>query len=107
MEATGDPVSGELDALITGAVHDPHALLGAHPADEGTVVRTLRRRAREVSVIVGSRPHPARRVHDEGVFEAAVPGLVSDYRVNVDGQTVDDPYRHQPTLGEFDLQLIG
>ncbi len=97
----------ELDALITGGVHDPHAVLGGHPQDQGTLVRTLRRGARDVGLLVGSRRHPMRRVHDEGVFEATVPGLVADYRVDVDGHVADDPYRHLPTLGEFDLQLIG
>jgi 1,4-alpha-glucan branching enzyme len=100
-------MSHELDALITGAVHDPHGLLGAHQQDGGTLVRTLRRGGRDIGVLVGSRRHPMRCVHDEGVFEATVPGLVSDYRIDVDGQTTDDPYRHLPTLGDFDLQLIG
>ena len=100
-------MSRELGALITGAVHDPHAVLGAHPQDGRTLVRTLRRGAHDVSVLVGARRHPMRRVHDEGVFEATVPGLVSDYRIEADGQTADDPYRHLPTLSEFDLQLIG
>src|SRR5258708_33298737 len=47
-----------------------------------------------------------RRVHDEGVFEATVPGSVTDYRIDVDGVVRDHPSRHLPTLGEFDLQLI-
>jgi 1,4-alpha-glucan branching enzyme len=31
---------------------------------------------------------------------------VLDYRVDVDGHLVDDPYRYPPTLGELDLHLI-
>jgi 1,4-alpha-glucan branching enzyme len=100
-------VNAALDQLITGAAHDPHALLGAHPAGEVTLVRTLRRGADEVVLLEGERRHPMRRVHAEGVFEAEVPGQVLEYRLEVDGRTVDDPYRHLPTLGEFDLQLIG
>src|SRR5690606_34649413 len=92
--------------LITGNVHDPHALLGAHPDGDETVIRTLRRGAGTVHAVVGGARHPMRRVHDEGVFEATVPGRVLDYRVEVDGRLTDDPYRFLPTLGELDLQLI-
>ncbi|MFC4105892.1 1,4-alpha-glucan branching protein GlgB [Micromonospora zhanjiangensis] len=96
-----------MDQLIAGAEHDPHALLGAHPRDGSTVIRTLRRGAREVAVLVGTDRHPMRRVHDEGVFEATVPGEVPDYRLDVDGTPTDDPYHYPPTLGEVDLHLIG
>ncbi len=96
-----------MDQLISGETHDPHAVLGAHPADGRTVIRTLRRGAGEVSVLVGERRYPAKRVHDVGVFEAVVPGTVLDYRVERDGQRHDDPYRFPPTLGELDLHLIG
>ncbi|NBE84182.1 1,4-alpha-glucan branching protein GlgB [Micromonospora rubida] len=96
-----------MDELIAGAAHDPHAVLGAHPADAHTTIRTLRRGAQAVTVLVGDERHPATRVHDAGVFEAVLPGEVLDYRVEVDGAVRDDPYRHPPTLGELDLHLIG
>nr|MDT0657211.1 1,4-alpha-glucan branching protein GlgB [Micromonospora sp. DSM 115978] len=95
-----------MDELIAGQVHDPHAVLGAHPGDGDTVIRTLRRGAGEVTALVGTERHPMRRVHDEGLFEVTVPGQVHDYRVEVDGESRDDPYRHPPTLGEVDLHLI-
>ncbi|RGC67432.1 1,4-alpha-glucan branching enzyme GlgB [Micromonospora sp. MW-13] len=96
-----------MDELIAGAAHDPHAVLGAHPADGRTTIRTMRRGARAVSVLVGDERHQTTRVHDVGVFEAVLPGEVLDYRVEVDGAVHDDPYRHPPTLGELDLHLIG
>ncbi|MGW4498559.1 1,4-alpha-glucan branching protein GlgB [Micromonospora sp. NPDC004336] len=96
-----------MDELITGATHDPHAVLGAHPADGRTIVRTLRRGAADVALLVGGERHPMRRAHDAGVFEATVPGEVLDYRIEVDGRPHDDPYRYPPTLGELDLHLIG
>ncbi|WP_229397968.1 1,4-alpha-glucan branching protein GlgB [Micromonospora okii] len=96
-----------MDELIAGAAHDPHAVLGAHPADGRTTIRTLRRGAAAVTVLVGDERHATRRVHDAGVFEAVVPGEALDYRVEVDGALHDDPYRHPPTLGELDLHLIG
>ncbi|SIN42270.1 1,4-alpha-glucan branching protein GlgB [Micromonospora cremea] len=96
-----------MDQLITGATHDPHALLGAHPADGRTTIRTLRRGAGDAAVLMNGDRHPMKRVHDAGVFEAVLPGEVLDYRVEVDGATHDDPYRYPPTLGELDLHLIG
>ncbi|MGK5676025.1 1,4-alpha-glucan branching protein GlgB [Micromonospora sp. URMC 106] len=96
-----------MDKLIAGATHDPHAVLGAHPADGRTVIRTLRRGAADVAVLVGGERYPMRRAHDVGVFEATVPGEVLDYRIEVDGRVHDDPYRYPPTLGELDLHLIG
>ncbi|BCL16636.1 1,4-alpha-glucan branching protein GlgB [Micromonospora sagamiensis] len=96
-----------MDQLIAGAAHDPHAVLGAHPADGGTTIRTLRRGAATVALLADGTRHEMRRVHDAGVFEVTVPGTVLDYRVEVDGTAHDDPYRHPPTLGELDLHLIG
>ena len=95
-----------MDELISGAVHDPHAVLGAHPAGDQTVIRTLRRDATSVAVVAGDQRYPMTRVHDEGIFEATVPGSVLDYRVEVDGTARDDPYRYPPTVGELDLHLI-
>ncbi len=96
-----------MDQLISGEIHDPHAVLGAHPAGGRTVIRTMRRGAAEVNVLAGDKRYPTTRVHDVGVFEASVPGEVLDYRIELDGQTHDDPYRFPPTLGELDLHLIG
>jgi 1,4-alpha-glucan branching enzyme len=89
--------------LITGNVHDPHGLLGQH----GRTIRTLRRGAAEVVIVADGGRFPATRIQSEGVFEATVPDSVTTYRVEVDGVLHDDPYRHLPTLGELDLQLIG
>jgi 1,4-alpha-glucan branching enzyme len=96
-----------MDQLIAGEAYDPHAVLGAHPADGRTTIRTLRRGASGVTLLADGSRHEMRRVHDAGVFEAVVPGTVTDYRVEVDGTVHDDPYRHLPTLGELDLHLIG
>jgi 1,4-alpha-glucan branching enzyme len=92
--------------IIVGPTHDPHALLGAHPSEDGTVIRTLRRGGRDVVAIVDGARHPMQKLIDEGIFEVTVPGPVTDYRIEADGRLTDDPYRHPPTLGELDLQLI-
>ena len=110
----GPPVvpADELDRLVGGAHHNPHGVLGTHPAGAGTVVRTLRPDATSATVLLDGARHEMTRIHDSGVFEVLVDGPSSDYRVEVaypDGQsfTVDDPYRWLPTLGEVDLHLIG
>src|SRR5690348_4220657 len=43
---------GILAAVATGAHHNPHAVLGAHPYQGGVTVRTLRPLAKEVAVVV-------------------------------------------------------
>ncbi|SDS15102.1 1,4-alpha-glucan branching enzyme [Actinoplanes derwentensis] len=96
-----------MDAVIAGETHDPHAVLGAHPHDGRTVVRTLRKGASEVTVLHDGERYETTKVHDVGIFAAELPGTVLDYRLDVDGTEHDDPYRHPPTLGELDLHLIG
>jgi 1,4-alpha-glucan branching enzyme len=99
-----------VDNLVNGEEHDPHSVLGAHPAGgpdgERTVIRAYRRGAAEVAVLAGTDRYPMSRVHEVGIFEATVPGTVLDYRLDVDGQRLDDPYRYPPTVGELDLHLI-
>ena len=108
---------GEIERLVAGQHHDPHSVLGAHPAPgEGVTIRALRPLATSVTAVLpdGSR-HPMTHRH-LGVFEVTVPGeaeSVRDYRLEVayvngdEPQLQDDPYRHLPTLGELDLYLIG
>ena len=105
------PDAGDIDRLLGGSHHDPHSVLGAHPHENGTVVRILRPHADEVRV---QRPDGADvelvKVHDAGLFSGVVPGPPADYRVAVRYgdrvDHVDDPYRWLPTLGEMDLHLI-
>ena len=106
---------GEIERIVAGQHHDPHSVLGAHPGTDGVTIRALRPLAAEVTAVLadGSRyPMPHRH---QGVFEVTVPesaGPVTDYRLEVryvtgEPRLQDDPYRHLPTLGEFDLHLIG
>jgi len=95
-----------LDDLIAGRSHDPHGILGAHPGTDATIVRAIRRGATDVAVIAGDERFPMTQVHGEGVWEAELPGVVGDYRIDADGVIADDPYRHLPTVGELDLHLI-
>jgi 1,4-alpha-glucan branching enzyme len=117
-DLAGDALPGEIDAIVAGTSHDPHAVLGAHPGPDGVVIRVLRPLARTVTVVLDDgRRYPARHLH-RGVFTVTLPVTqVPGYRLAVsypgpdggDGaETVtDDPYRFLPTLGEVDLHLIG
>ncbi|WP_045748317.1 MULTISPECIES: 1,4-alpha-glucan branching protein GlgB [Actinoplanes] len=96
-----------MNSVIGGDTHDPHAVLGAHPHGGQTVIRTLRKGATAVHVLHDGERHEMTRVHPDGIFAAELAGTVLDYRLDVDGTQVDDPYRHPPTLGDLDLHLIG
>ena len=104
------PPKDELDRLIAGETHDPHAILGAHPTGQGTAVRTLRPNAEAVTLLVDGRRHQMECLHEGGIFGVLVPQEVGDYRLEVkypaDTYIVDDPYRWLPTLGEIDMHLI-
>jgi 1,4-alpha-glucan branching enzyme len=117
-DLAGDVRPAEIEAIVAGLSHDPHAVLGAHQGPDGVVVRVLRPLARTVTVVLDDgRRYPARHLH-QGVFTATLPVTeVPGYRLAVrypgpdggDGAEIvtDDPYRYLPTLGEVDLHLIG
>jgi 1,4-alpha-glucan branching enzyme len=97
-------LAAEVEAIVRGEHGNPHDFLGHH----GGLVRVWRPGA--ASVRVGRTA--ADRIHDAGLFEARVTETAAAYDVEVsypDGTviTIDDPYRHWPTLGEVDLYLIG
>ncbi|MBV8081133.1 MAG: 1,4-alpha-glucan branching enzyme, partial [Actinobacteria bacterium] len=91
---------------------DPHAVLGAHPAKKGVVVRAYRPEAERVRVLPDDVE--AELKDPAGLWEALLPGkeLPLDYELEVsypDGNTftIRDPYAFLPTLGELDLHLAG
>ncbi|MFD5183354.1 1,4-alpha-glucan branching enzyme [Streptomyces sp. NPDC058372] len=103
--------------LLHGHHHDPHGVLGAHPAGGGIVVRALRPYATGVAVVAeGLRV--ALTDDGDGFFSGLLPvDSVPDYRLEItypdqEGGgshtvTTADPYRMLPSLGSFDLHLIG
>ncbi|UWX97579.1 1,4-alpha-glucan branching protein GlgB [Arthrobacter zhaoxinii] len=106
-----------LQAVSEGSYYQPHAVLGAHLDESGTVVtiRTLRPLAREVVAVTSGSRVPLQHEYNGiwvGTLPAQTAGAVPDYRVEVtydDGepQLFDDPYRFLPSLGDVDLHLIG
>ena len=112
----GAPVTTapEIERLVAGEHADPHSVLGAHPAADGTVVRAFRPAAVSVRVLRrGASPSSWRRSHPAGVFEGdpagqGAPRLPPRGRLpgRHDRRAVRDPYAFLPTLGELDLHLI-
>lgn len=104
------PPAADIDRLLAGSHHDPHSVLGVHPAGKGFVARALLPGAKAVTLRAGEHRYPMEPVID-ALFAVAVPEHPGDYRLEVeyDGHTAtcDDPYRWLPTVGELDLHLIG
>ncbi|WP_442819271.1 1,4-alpha-glucan branching protein GlgB [Streptomyces sp. NBC_01236] len=103
----------ELERLLAGAHHAPHAVLGAHAAADGSgvVVRVLRPLARAVTVVTDEGVRAELAHQSGGLFTGALPGgKVTGYRLLVTygerQEEHDDGYRFLPTLGELDLHLI-
>jgi 1,4-alpha-glucan branching enzyme len=104
-----DPVAEGVARLVEGTSGDPHAVLGLHNG----VVRAWRPGATSMRVLVErGTPVDMERVHEAGVFAAAVPTGTVEYKLEAaygsgEPYVYDDPYRFWPTLGELDLYLLG
>ncbi|HUO04860.1 MAG TPA: 1,4-alpha-glucan branching protein GlgB [Candidatus Binataceae bacterium] len=102
-----------IDRLLALEHHDPHAILGLHPARGGVVVRAFRPGAVAVALLPdGGDAIPMRLVDPAGLFEARVEGRTDSfgYRLEIrypEGEpiVIRDPYSFLPTLGEIDLYL--
>ncbi|WP_428952224.1 1,4-alpha-glucan branching enzyme [Streptomyces sp. cg35] len=98
--------------LLAATHHDPHSVLGAHPAGGGTVFRAWRPYAERVSV---RTPAGLAALHDDGdgFFSALLPltEVPASYELEIAysdaTQTIADAYALLPSLGELDLHLIG
>ncbi|MGF1431489.1 GlgB N-terminal domain-containing protein, partial [Kitasatospora sp. LaBMicrA B282] len=105
------PAPAEVERLLSGAHHDPHAVLGVHPVEQGVAVRVLRPGAERVELLTPAGPL-ALVPGPEGLFAALLPiTQLPDYKLLVSypgGKplTQEDGYRFTPTLGELDLHLI-
>ena len=76
------PDPADLARLVTGAHHNPHGILGAHPSGGSTVVRAMRKGAKEVALVHEGEKVPMVKVHPDGIFAAEVPGTRSRYFVS-------------------------
>jgi 1,4-alpha-glucan branching enzyme len=104
----------ETARLARGEHHDPHAILGAHAARDGTVVRAFHPDAASAALVAPNGGTEPMEPIGDGVWAGFVAGLAPGefaYRLRFtfpDGNTWerDDPYRFGPTIGEVDLHLI-
>lgn len=115
---------GMVDALLSGRLPDPFALLGPHRAGEGVIIRTFQPGARAVDVLAGNGGDAQAEVieslvniHLSGLFVSSAPTLPvgAPYRLRItwpgaDGgeyvQITEDPYRFGLLLGELDMHLL-
>jgi 1,4-alpha-glucan branching enzyme len=110
----------DLDRILRADHHDPFSVLGCHPVQvdgrDMVVVRAYLPQAARAYVVREKTPHRRllRRVGDTPLFEARFTRLkrVFDYHIEIhshDGYVwqFDDPYRFGPSVGDFDLQLLG
>ena len=102
-----------LDAIGAGSHHAPHDVLGLHPAPapDAWIVRVRRPLALTVTALFEDGERVGLTHVRAGVWEGLRMGPAARYLVETQyrdapGYTADDPYRHQPTLGELDLHLI-
>jgi 1,4-alpha-glucan branching enzyme len=109
--------AADLERLRLGEHHDPHALLGAHPAPpgarRGVVVRAFHPDALSVQVVCDERPAAEMTALGDGVFAAFLPdrSCPLQYRLRFEFASGavwerDDPYRFLPTVGDLDLHLF-
>jgi 1,4-alpha-glucan branching enzyme len=124
---TVDPFDVELNLLVRGRHSDPYQVLGPHWVErEGRpalAIRAFLPRALQVTVLWGTEPVSARKIHADGVFEAILPlgrtrqGSGSDirphsYRIrwtDDSGNVTErfDPYAFPAILSDYDLHLSG
>ncbi|MEP7050465.1 MAG: 1,4-alpha-glucan branching protein GlgB [Pseudomonadota bacterium] len=119
----GLPVASSLDAdpeltrrLLESELHDPHSVLGPHPAflgeEPGLIVRCYQPLAVACTLLEGTAARPMQALAG-GLFAAFLPEVEPSvsYRLRftfADGSTQEreDPYRFAPTLSDYDLYLI-
>jgi 1,4-alpha-glucan branching enzyme len=125
--ATTAPVSEleqDIALLLRAENRDPFRLLGPHIVEGGEesrlVVRGFFPRAKQASVTLEdhAEPIPARRIAQDGLFEADLPIYphlpispdIYRWRIEEEAQPareVHDTYAFPPLLSDFDLYLIG
>src|SRR3954465_11007738 len=105
---TGDAAA--IQALLSGHLQDPFALLGPHDTPHGRVVRVFAPGALAVRVAHGhDEPEPLSLVAAPGYF-AGKADVENAYRLHIvwpdAEQDTADPYAFGPLLDERDLALL-
>ena len=91
-------------------IHDPHRVLGLHPAGDGRkAIRIFRPGASVVHIEVEGKVVQLHCIDPGGMFECEVPDKITscDYQVyHHSGMLAHDPYAFSPTFGEMDGYLF-
>lgn len=102
-----------LNALVDGRHGDPFSILGPHPVQGATIIRTFLPGAEGVEILdrdTGRVDTKMHAIHPSGVFAAAVESGRT-YRLRIHWpdavQETEDPYSFGLLLGDLDLHLIG
>jgi 1,4-alpha-glucan branching enzyme len=104
----------EMEALTGGYHGDPFALLGPHMVEsDGQTeweIRAFQPQAAEVAAILEGTVVAMDRTHPGGLFTAKIAAEPAAYQLRVTDrqggiQILEDPYRFEPVLSDFDLHL--
>ena len=109
----------DMNGLLQAELADPFGVLGMHRVECGEkralAVRAFLPGAQKVAVLAreGEESYPAKRVHDEGIFEAVMPDKLEFFSYELEitdhqGQVCRqrDPYSFWPLLGGYDRYLF-
>lgn len=104
-----DHITPGMRKIIDALHHDPFSVLGAHRANDQTILRVFNPSAEHISV--EQTEQTLARVGDSDFFTLVTDTLPDNYRLTVENKngnisTVEDPYRFEPTLSDFDLYLF-
>ncbi|MCF8057039.1 MAG: 1,4-alpha-glucan branching protein GlgB [Desulfocapsa sp.] len=112
----------QIDRLLRAEHYDPFKVLGVHfngKEDATATIRCLQPHAHKVLLLIDDREIPMIKIREEGLFEVSIDRKkIADseldpynyqYKITYnDGveQTINDPYRFMPILGEEDRFLF-
>ena len=109
-------VAQELDRLIQSDQHNPHQVLGIHPAEGApgqVAIRAFKPHADQMLLVIDNSKISMTRIREQGVFEAVItpPAQEFDYSFEASfphnvSQRIEDPYRFGPLLSDFDQYLF-
>ena len=107
--------SQNLDDILHNNLRDPFSVLGMHWESKGISVRVFAPEARSVDLMQAGSGKVCTmiRVHDEGVFEAALPDRKEFFRYELSMTLLDgtvrrqrDPYSFHPIMSEESRYLF-
>lgn len=108
------PDRRDIDAIVHADHADPFSILGLHRVGNLLSLRSFQPGASKVDLVLADkdRPIPMELIDPAGLFAAIISGEidVTAYRLRVHhgehAETVEDPYRFGPYLGELDEHLF-